>query len=65
MVRQRGQTPTRGPANFLPDDSNRYYPPEWLYWCITIASDSIDREYGPSVTGRKIAPAGFNPFVPP
>jgi hypothetical protein len=28
MVRRRGQTPRYDPANFLPDDSNRYFLPE-------------------------------------
>ena len=28
MVRRRGQTPKPDPANFLPDDSNPYAPPE-------------------------------------
>ena len=28
MVHRRDQMPKPGPANFLPDDSNSYYPPE-------------------------------------
>jgi hypothetical protein len=44
MVRRRGQTPKQDPANFLPDDSNRYFPEVILCARFIAASGIMNHE---------------------
>jgi hypothetical protein len=46
MVWRRGQTPKQDPANFLPDDGNRYFP-EVILCARFIAASVGTKDYEP------------------